>query len=316
MVLLAVSLAPTDLANSSVRVPEDSPPWKSEFVVWPRYDGQPTPWRDDARINGLSPEDYPDDFPVLFHNPDPAAKDEMIWVTAIDYYAPTDEYLGIVLNDPFNLESISERDNAVFKYDPETRQLHALATKGDYSRKGVPKRARGGPLAELLEGIRQYRLGNYGHNPAAIEQCIEVLSAAGPHLGDRASSDDHFLAHFVLGRCNAEAYNTDAAIEAFRNALKYNDDDVDAHMALLAEYSLKVHPPLDQPPETHDTSWEPLFVEQLTYVRQHFSDDPAVAVATTIIFDESEVANLSEFSVEELARSRKVGFGIFRWKRR
>jgi hypothetical protein len=316
LVFLVVSLATTDVVSPSDGAQGDSPQWESEFVVWPRYEGQPTPWRDDSRIKNSSPEGYPDDFPVVFDNPDPAAQDELIWVTAIDYHAPTDEYLGIVLNTPFNLKSIRERDNAVFKYDPETSQLHALAASGDYGRRGLPQRASRGVHAELWEGIRQYRLGNYGHNQPAIEQCIEVLSAVAPRLGDSASTDDSFLAYFVLGRCNAEAYNTDAAIEAFRSALEFNNDDVDAHMALLAEYTLKVHPRLDQPPEAYDASWEPLLVEQLNYVRREFPDDPAVATATTIIFDESEVTNLSELSEEEIARRRKVGFGIFRWKRR
>lgn len=314
-VLLGTILAPRALAGASENDSAQTPHWEKEFVVWPRHEGQPTPWRDDSRFSALSPEGYPDDFPVYFDNPDPTVKDEIMWVTAIDYSAVTDEYLGILLNSPNNLRSITDRDNAVFRYDPEAEQLRALAVDGNYGTKGLPPRAGQEVFSELWRGIRQYRLGNYGHNQAAIEQCISILSSATQQLENTASADDAYLAYFVLGRCHAEAYNTDAAIEAFRTALEHKRDDVDAHMALLAEYSIKVHPPVDQAKEAYDASYEPLFLEKLRYVREHFFDDAGVAVITTIIFDESEATGLSELTAEEIARRRELGFGTFRWKR-
>lgn len=315
VVLLAIVLSPRPTAGEPDPKAVGTPPWAKEFVVWPRYEGQPTPWRDDSRISALSPGGYPDDFPVYFDNPDPAVKDEIMWVTAIDYSAATDEYLGILLNSPNNLTSIVDRDNAVFRYEPDAKRLRALAAHGSYGARGLPARARGEAFSKLWQGIRQYRLGNFGHDQVAIAQCISILSSATQQLGDLASAHDSYLGFFVLGRCHAEAYNTEAAIEAFQSALEHKSDDVDAHMALLAEYSLKVHPPVDQVEEAYDASYEPLFLEKLSYVREQFFDDPGVAVVTTIIFDEAEATGLSELTAEEIARRRKFGFGIFRWKR-
>jgi len=285
-------------------------PWEAEFVLWPRDADQPGgPWRSDARLAGRFAEGYPDDVSVHFDNPDPANQDEVMWVTVIDYHAAVDEYLGVLLNEPFKLTTVKERDNVVFRYDAETKQPNALASAGEYRGRGIPRRAQSGALAQLWEGIRQYRLGNHGNNQGVIGRCIEILTATVPRLERPASRDDRYLAHFVLGRCHAEAYNTDLAIESFREALEYKPRDVDTHMALLAEYSLKVHMAPD-----HER-WDSLFLEELKYVRKHFSDDWMVEQATAVLFDESQVTNLSELSAEELARRRKVGFGVFRWKR-
>jgi len=252
---------------------------------------------------------------VFFDNPDPAVRDEMMWVTVIDYHSASDRYLGVLLNAPFNLTTVKARDNIVFRYDSDSSELRALTAAGRYDFVGIPQRAQSGALAQVWEGVRQYRLGNYGHDQEAIKSCIATLSTATPLLEQSVAPADRYLAHFVLGRCHAEAYNTDLAIENFRKAISYRATDVDAHMALLAEYSLKVHPPVDQPKELHDDRWEPLFIEQLKYVREHFHADAMVGTATTIIFDESEISDLSELSAEEIARRRKVGFGVFRWKR-
>ena len=238
-----------------------------------------------------------------------------MWVTAIDYCSVTDEYLGILLNAPHYLDTIQERDNAVFRYDPGSKRLRALALDGNYRSKGIPLRARSGVLSEVWDGIRQYRLGRYGHNQVAIDRCIAVLASATQLLSELESTHDRYLAYFVLGRCHAEAYNTDAAIEAFGEALRYDGSDVDAHMSLLAEYSLKVHPPKDLPKKAYDARWELLFLKKLEYVRENFPEDSKVQFITTVIFDESTVTNLSELSSEEIERGRRFGFGIFRWKR-
>lgn len=311
---LALVFATHLVADTSRKITADVPPWEEELVMWPRYEGQPTPWRDDSRISPLSPEGYPDDFPVHFDNPDPTVEDEIMWVTAIDYFAPTDEYLGILLNSPNSLKSIKERDNAVFRYDSNAKQLRALSAEGSYRDRGLPPRVRDG-TDRLPQGIRHYRRGNYGNDQAAIEQCISTLSSAIQHFGELASSQDRYLAYFLLGRCHAEAYRTDDAIESFRGALAHNGDDVETHMALLAEYSVKVHPAVDQPEEAYDASYEALFLEKLVYVRDHFSDDPGVAAITTTIFDESEATGLGELTAEEIERRRKFGLGAFRWKR-
>ena len=312
---LAISFATYTINPSAEGSTEVTPPWKNEFVLWPRHQGEEAPWRGDARMSPLAPEGYPDDFPVRFYNPDPEIADEIIWVTAIGYFKATDQYLGIVLNEPFNLTTIKERDNVIFEYDAEAKELNALSSNSSYTRRAIPDRARSSELSSLWEGIRQYRLGNFGHNQEAIQECIAILSSASSQLGAFASTNDHYVAHYILGRCNAEAYNTDAAIMSFGNALKYNSNNLHAHMALLAEYSLKVQADADPSTGDDESIWEELFIAKLNYVREHFLDDGAVAVITKILFDESEVTNLSAFSEEELARKRKYGFATFRWKR-
>jgi hypothetical protein len=63
------------------------------LTVWPRYIGQATPWRDDDRLNGKFADGIPDDVQVWFENPNPNVKDEIIWVTVIDYHSPTDQFV-------------------------------------------------------------------------------------------------------------------------------------------------------------------------------------------------------------------------------
>ena len=293
---------------------EGVPPWERELVIWPASDEDEKPWRDDSRISAQAPEGYPDDFPVVFENPDPAAAAELIWVRAIDYFEPTDEYLGVVLNAPFGVEGIEVQDNAVFHYDPETQHLWALATEGSYRARGIPTRVRREDFDPLWQGIRQYRLSAYGQDELATEKCIAFLSSDTLPVGELASEHDRYLMDFVLGRCHAEAYNTDAAIGAFNRALEHNAADVHAHMALLAEYSLKVHTPLKGTTAEYDPIYEELFLEKLRWVRKHLLTDSSVAAMTLMLFDESQVENLNLLSEEALVRGRQFGFATFRWK--
>jgi hypothetical protein len=149
-----------------------------------------------------------------------------------------------------------------------------------------------------------------------IERCIDVLAPVVSALPPEASRDERFVAHFVLGRCLAEKYETDRAIEQFRAAIALDSGEVNAHMALLAEFSVKTHQLSGTRPAAEVERWDRAFLDQLAVVHQRFADDPAVAQVLRFIFDPAQEVDLDPAWRGELPRLRRVGFGAFRWKQR
>jgi len=292
-----------------------APPWEQEFAVWHKLEVQAKPWREDQRINGKTPEGFPDDFPVYFDNPDPSVMGETMWVTAIDYHPESDTYLGILINEPNHLENIRMRQNVAFAYSKKYDHLIASKVNDNFWEPGIPLRARGGPLLPLWEGIHHYRNGQMGHNMDGIRAGIALLEPLSKAFPPEATLQDRFLTHFVLGRCHAEAYNTDAAIEAFRKALQYRPEDLDANMALLAEYSIKVHTAISKDNQAALAIWGEQFTAHIGHVRSHFLKDPYVSSILAAIFNPEKLKDKKEDS-EAIALALQYGTGTFRWKRR
>jgi hypothetical protein len=310
-------LAAVAIVTSSGLAQSPAPPWRTQLVPWETHAGQPRPWRTDARLAGRAPEDYPDDFQVVFPNPDSARGGlrEIMWVRVIAHHAPSDQFLGILLNQPHHLTTVQQGDNVAFTIDRPEGFLVALGAP-DYAAAGWPARTTSALSATLLEGIGAYRAGANGHNMPGIERCIAVLAPAVRSMPATIPADERFVAHFVLGRCQAEKYVTEDAVAQFRAAVALRPDDVDAHMALLAELSVMVHKRPGTLPADAEARWERDFVEQLAVVRRRFGSDREVTQVLAMVFDPSQEAEVDSTWRPHIARLRRVGYAVFRWKRR
>src|SRR3984957_7223158 len=203
------------------------PPWRTRLMPWEWHDGLPAPWRSDPRFTGRFAPGYQDDVQVLFLNPDSAAskKHEVMWVRVTAYDSASDEYLGILLNQPDSIATLLDRENVAFHYDSTRRYPVAVAVNGRYEAAGWPPRAVPAFFARLREGIHAYRSGDDGHNMPGIDQCISVLASVMRDVPAGASADERFVGHYVFGRCLSEKYQTEAALEQFRDALAVDSTD-------------------------------------------------------------------------------------------
>ena len=309
--LLAAGTASSGAAQTAL-----IPHWRTRLVVWQKHSGEARPWRQDPRLAPYTSPHVPDDFQVRFANPDSAGggRHEYMWVRVIDVDSVTGQYLGFLLNQPHWLTSVVAGDNVVF-HQP-VGDAHPVAVGAPrYGEAGWPANDTSAFAATLGEGIRAYRAGNNGHHMPGIERCIAVLGPAMESAPPAASVDERFVGHFLLGRCLAEKYETERAIAQFRAAIALRPDDVDAHMALLAELSLTVHPRTDKP-EYGSARWEREFLAELDIVRARFLGDSDVARILSAIFHPSHEAELDAESRKQVERLRRVGFAFFRWKRR
>jgi hypothetical protein len=320
-VVLACSASAVGQAQTAVPLPAASrtaPAWQVRVMPWPASRGGSAPWQSDPRLAGFFAPGYDDDVQVMFANPDSAAtlQYEAMWVRVIAHDAPSDQYLGILLNDPRALRSVARGDNVVFRANAPGSIAQAVADSGDYSRPGWPS-VRPPALAALLrDGIRAYRSGNNGHHMPGIERCIEILTPAVATLPASATRDERFIAHFVLGRCLAEKYETARAIDQFRSAIALDSADVDAQMALLAELSVMTHNRPGTLSDAERDRWDAAFVEQLGIVRSRFAADSDVSGMLEMIFDPAQEASVTDAWRSELPRLRRIGYAVFRWKRR
>lgn len=306
--------APAAFANESGNAIHQ-PAWKRHFVAWSRFQENESVWRNDPRLADQFHQDFPDDLAVLFRKTGP--KDgisETMWVSVIDYDSESDRYLGILLNQPSHLKSVRKGDNVVFAWNQETGFPQAIAEDQSYWAAGVPTDAKSGILGKLYEGIRQFRFGNYGHNMPEIKKCLKTLSRVSRKLGKKGDSENSYITHVFLGRCAAEAYETELAIDHFRKAVGYKPDDVNAQMALLAEYSVMVHTSKAKDTKQTQTDWEALFLKQLELVKSRFHNNESVKKIIQIVFDGEQLERYPELSKEEIEYGKKYGFGIFRWK--
>jgi hypothetical protein len=294
------------------------PAWRTRLVPWASHFGQDEPWIRDARLARYTTPGYPDDFQVLFANPDTAggAKPEVMWVRTFAADSATGLYLGYLLNQPHWLRSVVPGDNVVFRAD-DAKGLPTAVGAPDFGTAGWPTESRAPEfLLVLRDGIRAYRAGNNGHHMPEIERCISVLAPAMAAAPAAASSDERFVGHFVLGRCLAEKYETDRAIEQFRAAIALDPNDLDSHMALLAEFSVMTHQLPGKLSPEEEARWEHEFVEQLRLVRARFASDKGLPQVLEMIFDPAQEAELLPVWKPHVERLRRVGYGVFRWKQR
>ena len=315
LALLVASVgAPTSLAAQANGVP----PWRTRLIWWGPTAEEPHPWRTDSRLTRFGEPGYPDDFQVWFANPDSVRgkQHEVMWVRVIAADSATGLHLGILINQPDFLRSLSEGDNVVFRVD-EGGALPTAVGAPDYRDVGWPA-ASGAPkfLAVLREGILAYRAGDNGHNMPGIERCIAVLTPAMEAVPAAANAEERFDGHFVLGRCLAEKYVTERAIAQFRSAIAIDPSELNAQMALLAELSIMTHKGPKALSADEQARWESEFVEQLRVVRSHFGGTPIVARMLSLLFDPAMEAKIPAESRAEIPKLRRVGFATFRWKQR
>lgn len=286
-------------------------------MPWETHAGHRRPWRTDPRLTGRAANGYPDDFQVFFANPDSArgGKHELMWVKTIAYDARSGLFLGILLNQPEFVPALLRGDNVVFAIDTPQGYLAAVGSPR-YGDAGWPSSGAPEFFATLREGIRAYRLGNNGHNMPSIERCITVLSSAVNAIPASASREERFVAHYILGRCLAERYETTQAIAQFKAAIALEPDDVDSHLALLAEYSVMTHHRPGQLSPAEDKRWEDAFVEHLAVIRTRFGAHPDVVEVLNLIFDPGHEAKLDSTWLPQVAKLRRVGYAVFRWKQR
>ncbi len=133
---------------------------------------------------------------------------------------------------------------------------------------------------------------------------------------EAVNSKELFAAHFIVARCLAECYETKSAIEHFKSAIAVDTEDVHAHMGLMAELSVMVHWPADQPEPEDQLVWDKAFLDQMIVIKTRFKHNLSAQAGIRIIMDESRAGDLSDLNEDQLARRRRFGFGIIRWKMR
>jgi hypothetical protein len=294
-----------------------APRWRTQLIPWDMYGVERRPWRDDRRLAPHVAPGYPDDFRVLFANPDSArgGRHEIMWVRVIAADSATGEFLGVLLNQPDFLRSVARGDNVVFRAGPKSDLPTAVGAPG-YSDAGWPATRAPSFLSTLRDGLRAYRAGNNGHNMPAIERCIEILTPAMSAKPASATREQRFVGHFVLGRCLAEKYETERAVQQFRAAIALDSTDLAAQMALLAELSVMTHQLPGKLPAATEAQWERDFVEQLRVVRARFGRDERVTEVLAMVFDPAQESDLDDVWKPHAAKLRRVGYAVFRWKQR
>ncbi len=294
------------------------PPWRTHVMPWLTHTGQPRPWRTDRRLAGYGEQGYPDDVLVLFSGADSlkGQKPEAMWVTVTAYDSTSGLFLGVLRNQPYAPMGINEDDNVVFRIHPQMKRPIAVAFNGSYGDAGWPPTSAPGFLLKLREGIRAYRLGNNGHTPPEIDRCISLLTALMDSVPPSARRDEAFVAHYVLGRCLAEKYQTELAIRHFRSAISLDTNDLDSHMALLAELSVMTHHRPGELAPSDEERFERDFLQELAIVGSRFGRDPGVQQILTPLFDPAGEATVDSVWRPYLDKLRRVGYGVFRWKQR
>jgi len=306
------------LERAHAQGPQHEPPWRYHLMPWLTHAGQPRPWRTDRRLTSYVEQGYPDDVLVLFGAADTlqGQKPEAMWVTITAYDSASSLFLGILGNQPFNLSGLSERDNVVFRINPQWKRPVAVAFNGSYRDAGWPTSAVPEFFVRLREGIRAYRLGNNGHNVPEIERCISILTPLMDSVPFAARSDENFVGHYALGRCFAEKYQTEAAIRQFRAAIALDTNDLDSHMALLAELSVMTHRRPGQLSPADEARWEREFLDELSIARSRFAQDVGVEQVLGLVFDPASEATVDSLWRPYLPKLRRVGYAAFRWKQR
>ncbi len=284
-------------------------------MPWVSNAEQPRPWREDSRLEAHFAQGFPDDVVVAFSVHDPTAPYpfEMMWVTVTAYDSVTDLYLGILLNEPKFITHLPQWENVVFAPEGGTGYPTAVTVDGEYGAAGWPLTKVDEYFSTLRDGIRAYRDGRNGHNVPGVERCIAILEPLMSSVPEAARPDEVFVGHFVLGRCYAENYDTERAIQQFRLAIETDPDDVDAHMTLLAELSVMTH----MTSGDVQSHWKGAFVDEYAIVSERFLSDRAVDVLLRAIFgDLSFCPKAQELLEREPVEGQTLPWYPFRWKRK
>ena len=62
--------------------------------------------------------------------------------------------------------------------------------------------------------------------------------------------------------------------------------------------------------------WDRAFIDQLAVARSRFGTHPDVVTMLEMIFDPSQEAEVTSEWRADLPRLRRIGYAVFRWKRR
>ena len=299
-----------------VRNDASEPPWRRDVILWQAQIPNQADWRDHPGLTSRFLEEYPDDLEVLFLHP-AGPQDERMWVRVIAYDDQTHLYLGVLLNSPDIVQTISQGDNVSFRVEDRSEYPLAVSFQGDYRKAGLPDMAPPGFFAKFAQGARWYRLGNYGHNPAALDSSVTAFGEATLAVSGETGDLERFYLHFLMARCYAEQYQTLGAIEQFEQAIAIRPEDEDAQMGLLAELSLLAHSPESMLPVGTSAEWEQRFVAQVEVVRSQF---PPEAECVAFIEKLLSGALQEEFGIPQKGsglppdKSARIGDGTFRWK--
>jgi len=312
MIAAGLSLAcasATDRTNGNVKpavfpphsIDSVEPPWRNDVILWHGELGNDTPWRSHSDLSEYTHSaEYPDDVQVAIQPPE-TRKWEIVWSQVIGFHPRSGEYLARLLNEPNAVPSISKGDNLAFKIVAKASYPVAIDRGKGYALAAYPEFAPKPFANALVSALRAYRQGNMGHAPEYLHQAIPLFELAIKNATEETNATADFYAHFYLGRCHAELYNTEDAMEAFAKALEYRDSDPNARMALLAEYSILAVSDSDVALE-----YRQRFVEEEAAIRELFPIESGSIHMLDTIYENLATTGTP---VETLA-----GKATFRWK--
>lgn len=285
----------------------DAPPWTEEVILWSgELHGVQAPWRDNRALQGRfhSPE-YPDDIQVVFRQ-DSADAWERMWVRVIGAHPRSGEYLAKLLNDPYAIEGLQSGENVAFVAPEGSQDLIGVDRGQGYGRAGYPAFSPDAFASSMIKGLNLYRAGELGHVPENIKAAIPELLGASERTDNTTSRTASFYVHFYLGRCYAELYETESAIEQFKKALAFRPEDPSAHIALLAEYSLLAAMPEEELPSGTSDQWRESFNRQESVIRSLFPPSAGPVQYLDLIYTEMKDNLDSEGTI--------AGKFVLRWK--
>jgi tetratricopeptide (TPR) repeat protein len=276
------------------------------------------PWRSDERIRPFLIDDFPDDLEVTLKGDSTA--DEAPWCRLVGYDADSDLFLGKLLNQPASppYHCLSKWDQIVV-----TPERDVLLHENTDFMLGWP-RLDGTPGQEaLVDGIRSYRQGDFGHNEEALEKAIEQLNKIDE---TQLSKQNQFALHFVLGRCYAERYRNAVAIQQFKAAIKCDSNELYSRISYMAELSLmigeqntqEVSSDTQQSDDTpHPENAPSLFVECYRTTWKQFPENLLLHTVGIVSFGQDRMRQQNFESLREediLTEWEGVSWKGFRWK--
>jgi hypothetical protein len=300
-----------------------APIWEREVTAFSTVEPPDArPWRKDSRLAGLfHSAEFPDDIDVVFEVKDSRPPLEVMWVTVLAYDPGSDRFLGQLLDAPYAVATAHKGDNVVFR----------VAAPGAIRIANVPGRdrwcvaeddgrgfgAQGWPrrmtpfVSAMSQGVRAYRLGNFGHNQPEIERCIAQLRPALSPEPTDAGRRDLQLANFVLARCLSEKYLTAEAVTRFERAIALDPRDSYAQMGLIAELTVLVH---SGEPNDALAKRKGQLVEDMARMRADFPNQTQALQLLDMFRDPKQAKpGLSPGEIEE---GKQIGFAVIRYKYR
>jgi hypothetical protein len=297
--------------------------WEREVTAFPTVDPPGVrPWRKDPRLSGqFHSTEFPDDIEVVFNVKGSLPPREVMWATVLAYDPVSDRFLGQLLDAPYAVHTVEKGDNIVFRVaapgeirisnaPPRSRWCVAEDDGRGFGAQGWPRHVT--PFVSALEqGVRAYRLGNFGHNQPEIEHCVALLRPALAPEPTDASMHELQLGHFVLARCLSEKYVTKEAVTHFERAIALDPRDPYAEMGLIADLTVLVH---SNEPKDALPNWKERLVTEMTRMREDFPDQIQSLSLLDMIRDPARAKQgLSPAEIEE---GKRIGFGVIRYKYR